>query len=628
MDRSADTLRVDTLELPTADPDTSGVDSFGDALSGDRLAPQTSAPETQALKASERRGSWQPYLPKGPNLLGGMLSAIRFIPMRHSDGRRGFIYERNATSLDMVERLKKQHSAVGDHVRFASRSRIIMLWSKLLSNGLSDFARNHLASTQPHMSARYTFRPAQGFVLMALVAAMVAWANYDGASFAIALNMMFAFFFLSVAMARVLAAITPPIEKRDAEQNRARLPDDSLPPYSVLVPIYDEAAMVPHLLRALTALDYPTDKLDIFILAEADDAATLGALAAHTLPDHIAVLQVPPSKPRTKPKALNYALPLTRGTYLTIYDAEDRPEPDQLRKAVAAFSQPQHGWAKPLGCVQASLNITNGPQSFFTRHFALEYMALFDVFLPALSQLNLPIPLGGTSNHFLRSALIDAGGWDPYNVTEDADLGIRLARMGYTTQMIASTTYEQAPAKHKPWLRQRSRWFKGWWQTWLVHMRSPLRLLDDLGWPGFVALQTVLLGVLLSVLLHPFFLAVSLWTILDIFAQGLVQTAQAASPTLLMINAVTFIFGYAAAAAMSIVGAERRGVKGIGLVLATIPIYWLCLSVAGLLALWELIVRPHHWHKTPHEAENSQTHRAGNTQRARRARRARHAQRA
>lgn len=543
-------------------------------------------------------------LPKGTHDLRGVLSTLRFVPLRHDDGRRGALYEDTARSRALLERLRATNPVAAKHMALADQGTVQRLWAQTLADPLTDFARNHLLMSQPHMSAQVTLDRSQArFMIVLLIGALI-WAALDWQSLLVLLNIVFAFLYLTTGMARIAAVLTP--LPRSVQQRRAppRLPNEDLPAYSILVPLYDEAAMVAHLLNAMLSLDYPTEKLDILFLTEADDAATLAAFKTHRLPGHMAVIAVPPSKPRTKPKALNFALPLTRGQFVTIFDAEDRPEPDQLRKAVVAFRDgPKHRTEK-LGCVQAALAITNASDSFFTRHFALEYMALFDAFLPALSQLNLPIPLGGTSNHFRRDALIKAGGWDPYNVTEDADLGIRLARMGYTTQMIASTTYEEAPASYRLWVRQRARWFKGWWQTWLVHMRHPLALLHDLGLAGFVTIQVILLGVLISVLIHPFFLAAALIAASGVAGPGFETALMGSGQILLSLNVANFILGYAAAVALSGVGAERRGVGGIIPALATIPLYWVCLSAAGFLALWELVRRPHHWAKTPHGLGN------------------------
>ena len=183
---------------------------------------------------------------------------------------------------------------------------------------------------------------------------------------------------------------------------------------------------------------------------------------------------MPDLQPRTKPKALNYALPLARGEYVVIYDAEDRPEPGHLRQALRAF----RAGPSNLAAVQARLNLYNTnlyntKENWLTRQFTIEYCALFDGLLPALDRLRLPIPLGGTSNHFRASALRWLMAWDPFNVTEDADLGIRLARYGYRCRMLGSTTYEEAPARPMSWLKQRTRWLKGYMQTWRVHMNHP-----------------------------------------------------------------------------------------------------------------------------------------------------------
>lgn len=239
-----------------------------------------------------------------------------------------------------------------------------------------------------------------------------------------------------------------------------RVPDRLLPVYSVLVPLFREASVLPGLVQSLQALDYPPAKLEIFLILEADDTATQAAVLSQALPGNFRSLIVPDRGPRTKPKALNYALQFARGDFVVVYDAEDRPQPGQLRRAWDVFRQSPPG----LACLQAQLNIYNPGRSWFTRQFTIEYSALFDAILPALESLRLPVPLGGTSNHFPRDLLIGLGGWDPYNVTEDADLGIRIARAGYHTGVLASTTWEEAPPVFGVWLKQRTRWLKGWMQ--------------------------------------------------------------------------------------------------------------------------------------------------------------------
>ena len=246
---------------------------------------------------------------------------------------------------------------------------------------------------------------------------------------------------------------------KDLLQRRPRtFADEELPTYSIVIALYREAAAIPGLVEALRSLHYPSEKLDIKFVLEADDSETRKAIDSLELGPPFEIRFAPAGGPRTKPKALNAALPFVRGSFVAVFDAEDRPDPDQLRMALEAFMTN----GERLACVQAQLTIDNTADSWLTQVFTAEYAGLFDVFLPGLAAWRLPLPLGGSSNHFRSAVLRQVGAWDPYNVTEDADLGMRLARLGYYTTVIRSTTYEEAPAQFHPWLRQRTRWFKGW----------------------------------------------------------------------------------------------------------------------------------------------------------------------
>ena len=230
---------------------------------------------------------------------------------------------------------------------------------------------------------------------------------------------------------------------------------------------------MPRLVRDINALDYPRTRLDVKLLCEEDDDETIARIRAMDLPPHFHLVVVPDSQPKTKPKACNYGLQLATGDFCVIFDAEDRPDPDQLKKAVIAFGRVPSN----VVCVQAKLNHFNQDQNLLTAWFANEYSMHFELVLPAMGAAESPIPLGGTSNHFVTSMLRELGAWDPFNVTEDADLGIRLHREGYRTAMIDSTTLEEANSQVPNWIRQRTRWNKGYIQTWLVHMRNPFALL-------------------------------------------------------------------------------------------------------------------------------------------------------
>ncbi|NJL08250.1 MAG: glycosyltransferase, partial [Methylacidiphilales bacterium] len=417
----------------------------------------------------------------------------------------------------------------------------------------------------------------------AAVAALVATESATAAA-----HVLLSLVFLGWVALRGLALM----HRDDASQHCAAGADRDLPRYTIVVPLYREAQMVAPLLDALGALDYPREKLEILLVVEDDDAETRRAITAVGVPPHVKVVVAPAIGPRTKPKALNVALPFALGDYLVVYDAEDQPEPGQLRQAVAAFRT----GSRALACVQARLAIENAKDGWLTQLFAGEYAGQFDVLLPMVTAHHLPLPLGGTSNHFRLDVLRRVGGWDAFNVTEDADLGIRLARFGWQTGLIASTTWEEAPRHLPAWLKQRTRWFKGWMQTWLVHMRQPRRLQGDLGFAGFLAFQLMIGGSVLSALVHPVFvLALALQA-----ATGLVAAGDGLGAVLTGLTIATLVFGYAVSAALVLAGLARRRLLSIGWVVATLPVYWLLLSAAAWRAAWQLAVDPFHWEKTEH----------------------------
>jgi cellulose synthase/poly-beta-1,6-N-acetylglucosamine synthase-like glycosyltransferase len=370
------------------------------------------------------------------------------------------------------------------------------------------------------------------------------------------------------------------------------IPDEELPVYTVIVPVYQEPEVVAPLLAAIQALDYPAERLDVKLVVEADDAETLAALAGVRLGPHIEVLRVPPASPRTKPKACNYALAGARGDLVTIYDAEDRPHPLQLRKAAAALAT----LGPEVACLQAKLAFYNPTQNRITRWFAVEYGAWFSQFLPALVTMKAPIPLGGTSNHFRRQALDAVGGWDPYNVTEDADLGIRLHRLGYTVEILDSTTEEEANSDFVNWIKQRSRWHKGYLQTWVVHMRRPRRLWRELGPSGFLGFNLFVGASPALSVLNPVF-----WGLTLLWSIGKPAFIKALFPgPVLYAGLLCFVVGNFLMIYLNLISirANRRP-ELLGAVLLT-PIYWLMMSVAGIKAVVQLLLTPSYWEKTAH----------------------------
>jgi glycosyltransferase XagB len=278
--------------------------------------------------------------------------------------------------------------------------------------------------------------------------------------------------------------------------------------------------------------------------------------------------------------------------YSVVFDAEDMPEPDQLRRAVAGFKSSD----ERLACLQASLTIDNTADNWLVRMFTANYAGQFDVLLPGLARLQLPFPLGGSSNHFRTSVLHKVGGWDAYNVTEDADLGIRLYRLGYRVATLQSGTYEEAPARFVPWLKQRTRWYKGWMQTWCVHMRRPLRLIRELSPIGAVAFQLFLACNVLAALIHPFFMAALCYYLI---AQPPLQAIGAMGQEAAVFF-TTLLIGYISTVALDLVGLQRRGLLPQCWVLLLTPLHWFLLSLAAWRALFQLTYDPQRWEKTEH----------------------------
>jgi cellulose synthase/poly-beta-1,6-N-acetylglucosamine synthase-like glycosyltransferase len=474
-------------------------------------------------------------------------------------------------------------------LRITTPARIAGFVARHGAAALGHRAAHALKIAAPDLSAgaNHPRRWLAAFSLAAIVAAAaLAAPNFVS----LALDVALALIFLGWAGLRLMGTLT----RHSPHRARERVSDSELPVYTLLVALYREAPAAAELIKALAALDYPPEKLDIKLMVEADDPDTLSALAKLHLRAPFEIVTAPGIGPRTKPKALNVALPFARGTFVAIYDAEDRPEPDQLRIALDAFSAAD----ARLACVQARLTIDNTADNWLTRLFTAEYAGLFDVFLPGLAARRLPLPLGGSSNHFRTEVVREIGAWDPYNVTEDADLGMRLFRFGYRTAIVDSTTYEEAPSRFLPWLRQRTRWFKGWMQTWLVHMRHPFRLVRQLGFPGFMVFQLVVGGTVLAALVQLIFAIALIWQA----ASGASDAAENDIGGFIIagLHLTTLATGYVISGLLAAIGLARRGLMGSAWWLSLMPVYWLLLSIAAWRALFQLIRDPYAWEKTEH----------------------------
>lgn len=370
------------------------------------------------------------------------------------------------------------------------------------------------------------------------------------------------------------------------------LAEEELPTYTVLAPMYREAAAVGGLIRSLDALDYPKHLLDVKLIVRFDDFETLDALHVITLGPQYELLLLPDGEPQTKPRACNFGLRHARGELLVVFDAEDRPEPDQLRKAAGALRAAPDN----VACLQAELDFWNPSTNCTTCYATGEYSTMWGMFRPGLERLGAPIPLGGTSNHFPIRVLRELGAWDEFNVTEDIDLGTRLARAGYRTLLLDSTTYEEATSRIGNWIRQRSRWIKGWLQTWLVHTRRPIRLKRELGMRAALHFHLTVLGSIIPPLFSPIG-----WTLAALWLLRTLGLVDAFAPLwLLSFGAASLLFSSAIGICMTIAGLRSRGYSGLLPASLLSPVYELLKSLAVAKALWQLITRPHYWEKTAH----------------------------
>ncbi|WP_370073935.1 MULTISPECIES: glycosyltransferase family 2 protein [Salipiger] len=364
-----------------------------------------------------------------------------------------------------------------------------------------------------------------------------------------------------------------------------------LPRISLLVPLFREERIAAALLDRLSRLDYPRNRLEVLLLLEASDDTTRAALAATRLPPWLRVIEVPGGPIATKPRALNYGLTFAQGDIVGIYDAEDSPAPDQLLKVAGHFCR-----APPeTACLQGILDFYNPHANWLSRCFTIEYATWFRLVLPGLARLGFPIPLGGTTVFFRREALDRVGGWDAHNVTEDADLGIRLARFGYVTDLVPLVTREEANNRTWPWIRQRSRWLKGYMVTWLVHSRRPLTLLRDLGAWRFVGMQVLFLTTILQFLLAPALW--SFWLLLLGWQPAALAILTEAQKQLLFGG---FLVAEAISLMVSVAAVARSPHQGLLPWVPTLFLYFPLATVAIYKALLELVTRPFFWDKTMH----------------------------
>jgi len=515
------------------------------------------------------------------------------IPWSQRDGRTVI-----ATAEPGPETVLFARRLWGNNIEFVVVSKFDVIWSvqTAFADALSRHAVFDLAEQDPRMSARTVMMPSQAVIFYGLLSLLLGGLAFAPIATLIALNFILSLFYLGNFLFRSVLVVAGGGRSTDwnfeVEIAARALSEDELPVFTVLVPMFREGAVLPKLAQSLRELDYPLGKLDIKIVLEAEDIDTIEAARKLGLEGVFEVIRVPPSQPQTKPKACNFALRFARGKYVVVYDAEDQPEPDQLRKVVATFRL----LPPEVACLQCRLNYYNADENWLSRMFTLDYSLWFDLILPGLERFNIPIPLGGTSNHFKIEVLRELFAWDPFNVTEDADLGIRLYEKGYRVAIVDSTTYEEASCHVRNWVRQRSRWLKGYMQTLLVHTRQPLQLMRLTGVRGFFGFVFFIGGTVLSALLNPlFWLIYFIWLVLETSGFDAVFPQ-----SLLLISLVNLLIGNGTFIYLHMLAPMRRGWLSLIPFSLTAFAYWLLISVAAYKALWQLIHSPFYWEKTQH----------------------------
>ncbi|WP_127901704.1 glycosyltransferase family 2 protein [Solirhodobacter olei] len=588
------------ITLPQLDEATQLAESWGASLTDVLLARSWIDPASYYLSLAERFGTRYVSLLKeapNPEFLRedevADYSRELTMPWRKENGRLVIATARPGPEVMFFIRQRW-----GADVSLVVTSKFDILWA--LQNVFSaDYSRRavfDLAEHDPEMSAQTVFTVGQLVVGWALVTALALGLAFAPIVTLIAINAVMSVFYLGNFLFKAVLIWAG----GQAAQQRARevkaavrgMRDEDLPIYTVLVPMFREPDVLPILVSALRKLDYPTARLDIKIVLEEGDTETIDAAVALGLEGIFEIIRVPPSQPQTKPKACNYALRFARGEYLVIYDAEDKPEPDQLKKVVAAFREAPDN----IGCIQCRLNYYNRNENWLTRLFTLDYSLWFDLMLPGLERLGIPIPLGGTSNHFKMDVLRELRAWDPFNVTEDADLGIRMTQKGYGVRLVDSTTYEEANVSQGNWIRQRSRWIKGYMQTFLVHTRRPIHLVRTIGPLGVLGFVFFIGGTMLSGLLNPVFWALfAFWAV-----TGTTAFDQIFPPAILYMALFNLLIGNGVLIFLMMLAPFRR--KWLELVpySVTVPWYWALMSVAAWKGAWQLLTRPFYWEKTTH----------------------------
>ncbi|HLD53002.1 MAG TPA: glycosyltransferase family 2 protein [Sediminibacterium sp.] len=522
------------------------------------------------------------------------LNAFLYLPIRN-DGKGNLLV---AAADPMDERLQGiLEIKFNTKIKLVAASDLDITWMvhKLRGEYYVKESVFSLMRKDPESSGLTTFTDAQLLFIFIAIGFALLLLTVNFVNSFIFFNLFFSFVFLFSIVFKLYIALKGSkyelVEVVTKEEVKA-VKNDTLPVYTILLPVYKEDKLIRKLIWNLRSLDYPRGKLDVKLLIEEDDDKTLNAVRNLDFPANFETIVVPFHMPKTKPKACNYGLFFCKGIYLTIYDAEDVPDSDQLKKVVSLFRK----LPKDYVVLQGALNYFNKNENLLTRMFTLEYSYWFDYMLPGLQSLDVPIPLGGTSNHFKLDKLKELGGWDPFNVTEDADLGVRVFEKRYKVGVVNSTTLEEANNEPFNWIRQRSRWIKGYMQTLLVHMRNPIRLVNKIGWRGFFGFNFFVGFTPITFLLYPVLLGFYIiYIIFDL------QTVRILFPDwVLYISIFNFVAGNTLMIYVNMLAVFKRRFYELILFALVNPFYWLMHSIAAYKGLWQLIYKPFYWEKTNH----------------------------
>lgn len=523
--------------------------------------------------------------------MGWRIGEVRIVFSERTAGR---------SKINILAAFELAGGALVLRLRYLARSFFKFIdWPHRSERRPHDFANDadFLFLPEIHSAKKHLYAETLSLVVIAFIAvtgSLYAVYRIAGVSPLIALSGIIAalyFFLISFKLLMVAKSISAPLIDFSAEEIRS-IRDKDLPVYTILIPLYREEKVIRQIIDAMKAIDYPPKKLDVIITLEEYDHSTINAIKEANPPAYFKTLILPDVKPKTKPKALNVALLQTKGEFLVIYDAEIVPDTDQLKKAYLAFKKHPE-----LTALQTRLDHYNVRQSFITRLFNAEFSFYYDLFLPGLDRLGIPLPLSGHSTHFRREAIETIGAWDPYNVTEDCDLGIRMCRTGYKAAVINSTSREEATATLGAWLCQRTCWMKGFIQTSIVHLRHPLRFKREIGgWKNFFGFLFIVPGTVVINVLNLLY-----WGILAAWFMTGSETIQAVFPApVLYISVFSFVVGNFIFTYLNLIGAYQRKRFDIVKYAFLSPVYWIMLAIASARAAAQIITSPHHWEKTVH----------------------------